>query len=56
MIVGSAPISSEVLEFFRMVLGIDIQEAYGQTETSAVSTTHRGEKHAGSVGGVNRAV
>jgi long-chain acyl-CoA synthetase len=57
MITGSAPIAAEVLRFFRIVLGCDIREGYGQTETTAGTFfTSSGEKRAGHVGGVNRAV
>lgn len=51
MITGSAPIAPEVLEFFRIVLGVQISEAYGQTETAAAtSCTVPGETQAGHVG------
>lgn len=38
MATGSAPISAEVLETCRIVLGSTIFEAYGQTETTAIAT------------------
>ena len=44
IIISSAPVAEEVLEFFMVVLGIDIREAYGQTETCASFVTHLGEK------------
>ncbi|XP_071503714.1 long-chain-fatty-acid--CoA ligase 5-like [Diadema antillarum] len=51
MITGSAPISSEVLEFFRVVFGCKISEAYGQTESAAACTcTSPGETESGHVG------
>ena len=37
-----------------VVLGIDIREAYGQTEANAGWFTQLGEKHAGHVGGISR--
>lgn len=40
-----------------VVLGCDIREGYGQTETTAASFfTNKGERTAGHVGGVCRAV
>lgn len=57
MITGSAPIAKEVLTFFMIVLGCDVREGYGQTETTAGTFfTAIGEREAGHVGGVNRAV
>jgi long-chain acyl-CoA synthetase len=57
MITGSAPIASEVLRFFMIVLGCDVREGYGQTETTAGTFfTEKGEREAGHVGGVNPAV
>lgn len=47
---GSAPISPEILKFFR-VLGLKITEVYGQTEGSGVSHVHKGhDRKIGSVG------
>src|SRR5690606_10722837 len=52
MIVGSAPISPEVLTFFKIVLGIHIHEGYGQTEVSAPgSLVHPRDNTVGHVGG-----
>ncbi len=57
MVTGSAPISAEVLTFFMVVLGCDIREGYGQTETTAATfMTSLGEKKAGHVGGVCKGV
>jgi long-chain acyl-CoA synthetase len=57
MITASAPIAAEVLNFFMVVLGCDIREGYGQTETTAVTfITKYGERSAGHVGGVTRAI
>jgi long-chain acyl-CoA synthetase len=51
MITGSAPITREVLHFFRIALGIPIAEAYGQTESSAAgSVTHVLDLSCGKVG------
>lgn len=36
---GAAPISEQVLRFFRLSLGAVVVEGYGQTECSAVMTT-----------------
>ena len=53
MITGSAPISPEVLTFFKLALGIHIYEVYGQTETSGPATlTHPLDTSSGHVGGV----
>lgn len=57
MVTGSAPIAAEVLLFFKVVLGCDIREGYGQTETTAATfVTKQNETTAGHVGGVTRAV
>ncbi|XP_041485276.1 long-chain-fatty-acid--CoA ligase 1-like [Lytechinus variegatus] len=51
MITGSAPIAPEALEFFRVVFGVQICEAYGQTECVAgAACTVPGETVAGHVG------
>ena len=47
---GAAPISPEVLKFFR-VLGLEIAQVYGQTEVTGVSHYQPGDDiHMGSVG------
>lgn len=47
---GSAPISPEILKFYRAI-GLNISEVYGQTEGSGVSHIHHGyENKIGSVG------
>lgn len=38
MVIGSAPISQEVLMFWRVVIGTNVQEGYGQTECGAACT------------------
>jgi len=38
MLTASAPISGEVLTFFKIALGIHIFEGYGQTETNGPAT------------------
>ncbi|CAF0927028.1 unnamed protein product [Adineta steineri] len=51
MVTGSAPITPEVLHFFRMALDIPIVEGYGQTESTAVGTsTHLTDTSCGTVG------
>ena len=52
MIVGSAPVSGEILTFFKIALGIHIHEGYGNTECSAPGTlTHPKDPTPGHVGG-----
>mmetsp|Transcript_16717 Transcript_16717/g.26998 ORF Transcript_16717/g.26998 Transcript_16717/m.26998 type:complete len:794 (+) Transcript_16717:191-2572(+) len=49
--VGSAPITGEVLDFFRCVLGIPVLNAFGSTESSCViSITHPDDVTSGHVG------
>ncbi len=51
MLTGSAPITHEVLHFFRIALDIPVSEAYGQTESSGASTsTHVTDLSCGVVG------
>jgi len=51
MITGSAPIKPEVIDFFRMSLGINVAEGYGMTENAASHcTTNIYETCAGHVG------
>ena len=51
MITGSAPITPEVLHFFRIALDIPIVEGYGQTESTAAGTsTHITDMSCGTVG------
>lgn len=51
MVTGSAPITPDVLHFFRIALGVPIVEAYGQTESTASgSTTHITDLSCGKVG------
>ena len=54
MISASAPISPEVLTFYKIALGIHVYECYGQTEVSGPATlTHPTDKQSsGSVGGL----
>jgi long-chain acyl-CoA synthetase len=52
MVTASAPISGEVLSFFKIALGIHIYEVYGQTESNGPATfTHPDDPTAGHVGG-----
>ncbi|CAF1162990.1 unnamed protein product [Adineta ricciae] len=51
MLTGSAPITPEVLHFFRIALDIPIVEGYGQTESTAAGTsTHITDMSCGTVG------
>jgi long-chain acyl-CoA synthetase len=51
MITGSAPITPEVLHFFRIALDAPVVEAYGQTESTASgTTTHITDLSCGKVG------
>jgi long-chain acyl-CoA synthetase len=53
MICGSAPIAPDVLQFFKVALGINIFECFGQTETlGPASSTSLVETKGGHVGGV----
>ena len=52
MITGSAPISEEILTFFKVSLGIHIYEGYGQTEaTGPFTLTHPRDPSSNNVGG-----
>jgi long-chain acyl-CoA synthetase len=53
MVSGSAPLSANVMTFFRCMLGIPVMEGYGQTEGSAAATLCHPEDigSAGHVGG-----
>ena len=37
---GSAPIQDHVIQWFRAVLGVNIIEGYGQTESTAATTVY----------------
>ena len=51
MLTGSAPITPEVLHFFRIALDVPVVEAYGQTESTAAGTsTHLTDTSCGTVG------
>jgi long-chain acyl-CoA synthetase len=54
LISASAPISNEVMNFYKEALGIHVYECYGQTEISGPGTfTHPLDKHStGHVGGL----
>lgn len=57
MLTGSAPITREVLHFFRIALEIPIVEAYGQTESTAAGTsTHVIDMSCGTVGSPSASV
>ena len=52
---GSAPISKEILKFYKKVLGCLIIEGYGQTETTAVAfSIYYEEEEFGHVGGPSK--
>lgn len=46
---GAAPISPEILGYFRL-LGVDIREGYGMTEGSGLTSIHQGRVKLGTVG------
>ena len=51
MVTASAPITADVLHFFRIALDIPIVEGYGQTESTAAGTsTHMIDMSCGTVG------
>jgi len=53
MLTASAPISADVLTFFKIALGINVFECYGQTENCGpLTTTHPADVTSGHVGGV----
>jgi long-chain acyl-CoA synthetase len=53
MLSASAPVSAEVLQFYKLALGIHVYEVYGQTENNGpASATHPLDKAGGSVGGI----
>ncbi|TNV82014.1 hypothetical protein FGO68_gene5718 [Halteria grandinella] len=53
MLSASAPVSAEVLQFYKLALGIHVYEVYGQTETNGPATcSHPSDIRGGSVGGV----
>ena len=50
---GSAPISSKVKEFFKVVCSCPFTEGYGQTETTGLGCSIFKDDHsAGNVGGI----
>ena len=53
LVSASAPISAEVLTFYKVALGIHVYECYGQTEISGPATyTHPADiRSSGTVGG-----
>ena len=52
MTTGSAPISTEVMEFLRICFGATVIEGYGMTETACTITmTHPDDTSSGHVGG-----
>ncbi len=52
MITGAAPISSELLDFMKIVTCIPIMEGYGLTETTgSTSISHIDDGISGHVGG-----
>ena len=53
VLVGAAPISPEVLTFFKIALGVNIREAYGSTELGLVCCTRADDPVYGNVGGIS---
>lgn len=54
MIIGSAPIKAEVLDFIKITFGFNINEGYGMTESTAgFSATLLEDKFSGHIGYVN---
>ena len=51
MLVGSAPVSSEILTFLKVVLSIPIIESYGQTECGSLTFVSQMDPTNGHVGG-----
>lgn len=52
MTTGSAPISTEVMDFLRVCFGATVIEGYGMTETACTITmTHPDDTTSGHVGG-----
>lgn len=52
MVTGSAPISPEVVRFFKIVLSCEVFEVYGQSENGALFFTDPLDINLGHVGGV----
>jgi len=57
MLTASAPISGEVLTFFKIALGVHVYECYGQTEsTGPITASSPRDPTAGHVGGLTPSV
>ena len=54
MLTSSAPITGEILTFFKIALGINVYECYGQTESCGpLTVTSSRDPTSGHVGGVS---
>lgn len=52
LVTGSAPLSADVMKFFKIAMGVPFFEGYGQTEsTGALFLTHYQDPRSGHVGG-----
>jgi len=57
MIIGSAPVKAEILDFFKITLGTNVTEGYGMTETTAsFSTTNFKDRMSGHIGYIHNSM
>mmetsp|Transcript_34186 Transcript_34186/g.25254 ORF Transcript_34186/g.25254 Transcript_34186/m.25254 type:complete len:206 (+) Transcript_34186:244-861(+) len=52
LVTGSAPIAPEIMDFFKIALGLHVYDLYGQTESAIVSLTMPQDPNSGHSGGV----